>query len=71
MRDFFQKVKTGNIFQRFIGVGEMGSDIPQGGSPKEGVHNSVNQDIRVRVAGQAFFPGDRHPSQEKGASPVG
>ncbi len=41
-----------------IAVRKIEADIPEGRSPKQGIHNGVQQDIGIRMPEKPFFIGN-------------
>ena len=48
-----------------VSIGKRLSDVSQSRSTQQSVHDSMGQDIRIRVAQQTFFKGNIYPAQNE------
>src|SRR5699024_4239260 len=72
---FFQKFShmlkkkdTGNTLILWICIRKMSSDIPKSRCSQQGIHNSMDYHICIRVPQQSLIPGDIHSPQDQVSS---
>ena len=59
--DFFKEFHAGDIFILRVSVREQAADVPHSRSAQQRVTYGMRQDIRIRMAQEAFFKRYVHP----------